>query len=252
MKNFIINAKNIRKLAVAVIWILVWQLIYVSVNNQLLLASPLQVFERLLELIFIKSFWITVLLSIYRIIVGFLLALLVGVILAIFTTTISFLCDLFQPIIGIIKATPVASFIILTHVWMKSNEIPIFMSFLMVLPIVWANVSEGIRKTDIKLLEMAAVFKFSFFQIIRNIYLPSVLPYFMAAFTTGLGMAWKAGVAAEVITTPRYSIGAKLYEAKIYLKTVDLFVYTFVIIFLSIFIEKTFTHFIKLLVKQPK
>ena len=67
-----------------------------------------------------------------------------------------------------------------------------------------------------------------------------VLPYFLSACRLSLGMCWKAGVAAEVIGVPSGSIGEKLYNAKIYLNTPDLFAWTVVIIVISFVFEKCF------------
>lgn len=55
-----------------------------------------------------------------------------------------------------------------------------------------------------------------------------------------LGLCWKAGIAAEVIGIPDGSIGERLYEAKVYLQTADLFAWTLVIVALSIGFEKCF------------
>ena len=67
-----------------------------------------------------------------------------------------------------------------------------------------------------------------------------VLPHFLSACRLSLGMCWKAGVAAEVIGVPSGSIGEKLYNAKIYLNTPDLFAWTIVIIVISFVFEKCF------------
>ena len=67
-----------------------------------------------------------------------------------------------------------------------------------------------------------------------------VLPYFLSTCRLSLGMCWKAGVAAEVIGVPSGSIGEKLYNAKIYLNTPDLFAWTIVIIVISFVFEKCF------------
>ncbi len=76
--------------------------------------------------------------------------------------------------------------------------------------------------------------------VFRYIYVSQVLPYFLSACRLSLGMCWKAGVAAEVIGVPSGSIGEKLYNAKIYLNTPDLFAWTIVIIVISFVFEKCF------------
>jgi len=238
-------------LAALLIWLLIWQAAYWLIGHDLLLSSPGQVAQSLAALALKSSFWLAAAWSLLRIEAGFVLGVLAGTILAVLTVRFSWLHVFFFPAISAIRATPVASFIILALVWMSSARVVIFIVFLMVMPIVWANVAEGIRKTDRQLLEMAAVFRLGRGQIIRLIYLPSVSPFFITSASTSLGLAWKAGIAAEVLSTPLLSLGGALYTAKIYLETADLLAYTLVIIVLSLLFEKlmllvlrrTETHF---------
>jgi len=116
--------------------------------------------------------------------------------------------------------------------------LPSVIVVLMALPVVWSNVSAGIVGTDKQLLEMAKVFRFSTPKKLRRIYIPSVMPHFLSACRSCLGLAWKAGVAAEVLTVPAVSIGRMLYESKLYWETLDLFAWTVVVIICSLIIEK--------------
>ena len=226
------------KLAAVLVLLAVWQLAAVAIGQEILFVSPVVVFSRLWQLGGTGEFWMTVVRSCLRILAGFLLAVCCGSLLAVFTSFLPFLRDLTAPFIGIIKATPVSSFIILALVWIKSWNLSIFISFLMVLPMVWANVTQGIASTDPKLLEMAKLFRFSRWKTLLRVYLPSVRPYFLAACTTGMGFAWKSGIAAEVLGTPKGTIGRELYNAKMYLETPDLFAWTAVVIVMSVLIEK--------------
>ena len=149
-----------------------------------------------------------------------------------------------------IKATPVASFIILSLVWLGTAAVPIFMAFLMVLPIIWANVMQGIHGVDREYLEMARIFAMSRGKRLMKIYIPCVLPYFIAGCRSALGIAWKAGIAAEVLATPAGSIGKNLYEAKIYLNTADVFAWTAVVVIMSLVIEKLFLRILHLATRR--
>ena len=152
--------------------------------------------------------------------------------------------ELLSPLVAAVKAVPVASFIILALVWLSSRSLSFFIAFLMVFPPVYLNVLEGIRQTDGKLLEMAKVFRVPLWRRMRGIYLPAVLPYFRTAVSLGLGLCWKAGIAAEVIGLPRGSLGEKLYNAKVYFMTPDLFAWTAVIVMVSVVFEKLFLRLV--------
>jgi NitT/TauT family transport system permease protein len=124
---------------------------------------------------------------------------------------------------------------------MGRDTLPTFISALMVLPIVWGNIHDGILSVDKQLLEVTKVYKFTPFKRIKRLYLPHVAPYFSAAVKTSIGLAWKAGIAAEILTLPPISIGKKLSDAKIYLETTDLFAWTVTVIILSLLLELVFT-----------
>ena len=115
-----------------------------------------------------------------------------------------------------------------------------FISALMVFPPVYLNVLAGIDSADPKLLEMARVFRVPFRRTLKGIWLPQVLPYFRAAVSLALGLCWKAGVAAEVIGLPSGTIGERLYTAKVYFQTPDLFAWTAVILAVSVLLERLF------------
>ncbi len=145
---------------------------------------------------------------------------------------------LISPLMRLLKAVPVASFIILALLWIKSANLSVLISFVMVLPVIYTNVLQGIESADKKLLEMAKVYRMKPSKQFRYIYLPSVMPALTAGCSVALGFSWKSGIAAEVIGIPTGSIGEKLYEAKLYLMTGELFAWTLVIVLLSVLFEK--------------
>ena len=202
--------------------------------------SPLRVLERLCGLVREPQFYAAVGFSFVRIVAGFLLGLGCGTLLAVAASRWHLAEVLLWPYVTVIKTTPVASVIILCLIWLDSSSLPVFISFLMVLPIVYANMLEGIRQTDQKLLEMAKLFRVGAGRRLLYIYLPQLRPYLITACSVALGLSWKAGIAAEVIGIPDGSIGERLYEAKVYLNSADLFAWTVVIIAVSIAFEKLF------------
>lgn len=230
----------------AAFWIAVWEALYYLINQDILIASPQAVIARGAQLVVTPEFWMTAGLSLYRILIGYLVAVAAGILAAVATSASKIVYALLYPIISILRVTPVASFIILALVWISAGAVPSLMAGIIVLPIVWANVSEGIAGTDPQLLEMARMYRFGRLKTFRRIYVPSVAPYFTAACMTGLGMAWKAGIAAEVLSVPKLAIGTNIYDAKRYIETADLFFWTLVVIILSMILEKV----VRLIVKQ--
>ena len=196
---------GIRILAV-LFWIAVWQIASMWLGQEILLASPVSVIRRLFELIFTGDFWHSAGFSFGRIVLGFSMALILGILLAVLAFLFRTVEILVNPVLTAVKSTPVASFIILCLIWIPSRNLSVFISFLMVLPVIYTNILEGIRQTDRQILEMAKVFQVSMGRQIRYIYVSQILPYFVSACRLSLGMCWKAGVAAEVIGVHKGSI----------------------------------------------
>lgn len=229
-----------QKLGAVVFWLLLWQLAAMALHQEILLASPVSVLFRLLELLPQGDFWRTVLFSFSRITLGFLLACVFGSLLGALAARFPWVRSLAAPLMSAARATPVASFIILALLWASPRFLSAVISFLMAAPIVYENVLEGAGNLDRKLSQMAQVFQIPLPRRLRFLYLPQILPYFRSACASALGLCWKAGAAAEVIGLPVGSIGERLYEAKIYLETPDLFAWTAVVVLISVLSGRAF------------
>ncbi len=207
---------------------------------EILLPSPMQTAKSLVALARTALFWKSLGLSMLRVLVGILCSIVIGTLLAVLTSVSSFARALLSPLMGAVKSVPVACFIVLVFLWMNTATIPIFITALIVVPIVWSNVAQGIASTDGNLREVAQIFGFSRAKQLRVLYVPSVFPYFMAACRSALGMAWKAGIAAEVLAPPLFGIGKGIYLAKTDFDSAALFAWTFVIVIVSYVVEKLF------------
>ena len=221
-------------------WLAVWQAAAMAIGQEVFLVSPVQALRCLLRLLPQADFWHRVGFSAGRILLGFGLGVVCSASLAVAAEICPAAEVLIAPVLQLVKATPVASFIILALVWVRGSSLSVLISFLMVLPVLYGAVRTGIRAADPQLLEMAKVFRLPLGRRLRAVWLPAVLPAFRQGCSVALGICWKSGVAAEVIGLPNGSIGDALYRAKITLSTGELFAWTFVIILLSAAFEKLF------------
>lgn len=225
-----------RLLAVA-FWLVAWQLLAWAVDSRIVLVGPLEVLAKLGSLVVTAGFWASVATSLGRIGLGFLGGVACGLVLAALAARSRVVRALLAPLMGALKAVPVASFVILVLLWVSSRELSVVIAWIMALPIVYTNVLEGIEQTDAGLLEMAEVFGIGALERARMVYLSQVLPYFRAAVSLALGLSWKAGIAAEVIGLPDLTVGEHLYDAKVYLDTPGLFAWTVAIVVVSVALE---------------
>lgn len=231
-------------LLIAGIWLAVWEIASLSVGQSILLPSVADTVSALIKLCGKSETWISVASSVLRVTAGLVAGMLTGCILGSVCAFSKYLNDFFTPLITVIKATPVASFIILAFVWIPTGYVPVFTSFLIVTPIFYTNVFTALKNTDKNMLELAQVYRMPFLRKIWEIYVPSAVNAFTGALVSSVGMGWKASVAAEVICRNRQSIGGSLYSSKISLDTSDVFAWTLIVIVLSLIFEKTAVYLI--------
>lgn len=239
--------KAIKKVAaaigVAVFWLVLWYIAALAVGNALILPNPAETLLRLFELAATSDFWIFTALSLLRIFAGILFAVPASLLFAALCSRSRIADSLFAPAVTLMKSTPVVSFILIAVFIIDRAAIPSMITFMMVFPVLYENLREGIAGTSKELLQMAKVFRLSPLLKLKRIYFPAIKPFFFSALCTSIGLAVKAGIAAEVVAYIPDSIGKKLSDAKSYMEPADLLAWTAVIILLSLAIEKA-TRFV--------
>ena len=229
---------KIRKFVILLFWLALWYGLAVAVNNKILLADPAETLRTMTAMWGEGGFYLVVAGSLMRIGAGFFLGFVTAMLLAMGSWRFPLLEEVLAPVLNLVKAIPVASFVVLLLIWWGSSFLAVAISFLVVLPNIYINILEGLKSTDRRLLEMAKVFRMPFWNRFFYIYRPALRPFLYGSLRISLGMCWKSGIAAEVIGTPDYSIGERMYLSKVYLDTAGVFAWTAVIVLLSILSEK--------------
>lgn len=226
-----------RKIIIALIWLVIWQIMAALIAEEILLPSPLLVFKRFLDLLVQKEFYLAILSSIGKIMIGFVISIFFGLILAFISYKSNLFYDFINPIILIFRSIPLASLIIFLLFWVKSTNLSILVSFIMAMPIIYTNTYEGLKSIDKKLIQMADIYKIKEFDRIWSIYLVKTKTFISSSIISVSGLVLKAGIAAEVIGLPDNSIGKSLYNSKIYLDMPSLLAWTLAILILSFIFE---------------
>lgn len=244
------TARFLQRAGAVLFALALWQTAAMLVGQPMLLASPVEAVKRLAELMTEKDFWKTAGYSLGRIALGFVCGLALGSAAAFAAARWTVFEILLRPFVVSMKSIPVASFIIVCLIWLSGSRLSSFIAFLMVFPVIYGNVLQGLKSTARDMIEMAEVFRLSPFRKLLYVQLPSVKPYLLSACSAAMGLAWKAGIAAEVIGIPTGSIGEKLYMAKVYFDTADLFAWTILIVLLSRCFEKLVSILIGIAYKE--
>jgi len=231
-----LKSKLLTLISVAVL-LIAWKVLSLLLGAEIILPPPERALASLVELMRNEGFLISLLLTLKRGAIGFILSAGLALVLGIAAGENRFFFTLLKPLLTVIKTVPVLSIVLLAIIWLSTENVPVFVCFLVVFPLICGNVIEGIRHVDPQLLEMARIYRVSRFRIIFQIYIPSLIPYLLAGLSTAAGVTWKAVIAAEVISMPRYGIGTGMQFAQIQLDTAALFAWTILAIFISALTE---------------
>jgi NitT/TauT family transport system permease protein len=224
--------------SVVFVWILVWQLASARIGMEMLLPSPSSVLQRLCSLALTADYWAGVGFTFAHVALGFVSAFCAGMVLSASACACHLLRSLIEPLMRVMKAAPVVSYIILCLLLLPSTWLSAAISFVMALPILYTNMLAGLDAVDRNLLEMAAVFAVRPYKRAFFIVFPQMAPFLLSGTSLALGLCLKAGVAAEVIGLPRGSVGEQMYQAKVFVDSGGVLAWTATVVALSFLLEK--------------
>ena len=246
MKNKQLLPKNkvLKSILSAVVILSIWEIIALVVSDSYFMPRVEETFAALVKIVASKSFFKVIFTAFYRVILGIALGILLGIAVATICHKSDLVNTLLSPVISIMKATPVACIIVLLWIRLNYTEIAVFVVVLMVLPIIWQNVYDGFNAIDRNLTEVADVFQFSRIKRIKFLIIPSITSYLLPAIVTAIGLAWKAEIAAEIMTNS--NIGALIYDYKtVSYDSASIFAWTVIIVCFSIIFEKSARYLLR-------
>ena len=236
MKSNAVRRVLLRALVFA-FWILVWYLASFLVDSVLLLPTPHETALELFSLFGRLDFYKVIFFTLLRVLLGLVIGVASGITLAFICHKVEIAKSFISPIISVIRATPVASFIVLLWVLVSGSALAVIVAFLMVMPIVWQNTLDGFDSIPRELVEVAEIYEFSFKKKFTVLMLPVLSGYVFPAVITAVGLAWKSEIAAEIIAYTKNSIGMHINNAKSLLLTPTVFAWTVLVIVMSLLLE---------------
>ncbi len=236
-----------KKTGILIFWLLVWEISALVVRNSLLVPSLGEIVKALAEILVLEDFCRILALSLGRILTGLFFAFVLGLLLAALSFGFSWVAAFLSPLFLSIKTIPIASYVILLLIWNGSETLSVGISFLVALPIIYTNVTEGLKGIDRRYLDLADVYGIMSWNKVWYIYRPQLSASILSCVKLACGMSIKAGVAAEIIGIPEHSFGEMLYMSKIYLSMDELFAWTIVIVLSALILEKLLLALTKVL-----
>lgn len=231
LRKFLLSAAGI--LVVLIFWALI------SLNyNPLILPSPVETLRAVQFLSNSGELWVNIIITLKRTIIGYTLAIVVGFLLALLLKSSDFWQYVFRPLITVVQTTPPVIWLVLAIIWfgIADNLTPVFLIFVVTCPVIFINIFSGLDSINLQLVEMARVYRCPRSKIIKNIYLPSLIPHLISAASIGLSFAWKSSIFAEFIGSSS-GIGFALSMANSNLETDKLFAWALILVLLMLIFE---------------
>jgi NitT/TauT family transport system permease protein len=215
----------------------IWKLISLFYGSELILPPPESTLVATLKLFISENFISIVGLTIIRGLIGFAISFILGIGLGILAGVNSSFNAFLKPILVTIRSTPVISLILLALIWFKVDMVPVFIAFLTMFPFICTNVIDGIRNVDPDLVEMANIYKVSHQRVIKEVYLPAIVPFIFSGASSAMGFGWRAIIIGEVLSQPKFGIGTVMQTAQTYLLVKEVIAWTIIAVIISYLFE---------------
>ncbi|MFE8147460.1 ABC transporter permease [Brenneria goodwinii] len=190
--------------ALILVLLLLWELASYHLYNPFWGSRPSMIAERLFELATGGHLWMHTSTTLLEAAAGLLLAAVVGVPAGIGLACAPRLARLLDPIIMGLYGLPRVALAPLFILWFGIGLFSkITMSFTMVIFIFILNVMEGIRTIDPDQLDLMKSMRAGRIYIARNVLFPAVVPWILASFRIGVGLALIGAVVGELIGSNR-------------------------------------------------
>ena len=221
-----------------IVMLAVWEVVAIRINSEQIMPGPWATLLATLRLFAEKDFLWVVGNTLFRGLIGFAIALILGIGLGIWAGINGKFEAFLKPWIVVMRSIPVVAFILLALIWFKSGSVPVFIGILTMFPMICTNVIEGIRNVDSKLIEMARFYHVSESRIIKEVYVPAIAPFVVSGISSAFGIGWRAIVIGEVLSQPEFGIGSRMHAAQSFLNVDMLIAWTLIAILISFLFEK--------------
>ena len=216
--------------------LIVWAL--ASMNAPaFVLPSPARVWRATLSLVASPTFFADVGVTFGRVLAGFLFAAVVGTVMGMVLGANRRAGEFFEPILAVMNTISSAIWAIFALIWFGlSNWTTIFVVFMTAFPLVLTNVWQGTRTVNVEFIELAHTFRMSRLQVLRKVYLPTILPHFFSGARLAFGFGWRVSLVAETLGASS-GIGYRLRQAADLVQTDQVFAWTLILVLMMVLIE---------------
>lgn len=233
--------KRLLRIALSFLFLLfLWQWLAMQLDNDILIPYPVDVVEVMMTQVTSNTFYEVIVHTLFRTTLGFLIALIFALVIAFLAYFYSWFEDLCYPFLLLTRSIPNISYIIIVLFWFSSQSSVIVISFLILFPTIYANLIQGLKAMPATLLDVMRIYPAPRIDTIRNVYLPHLRNYLIAATNSGISLAFKVGIMAEILGQVSIGIGRQLNICRLNLDMAGVFAWTIWIIAILYVFEKLF------------
>ena len=232
------TSKQYVSIASVIFMLVVWKILSMHFGSGYVLPSPEKTLSTTLNLFTDSNFLATVGSTILRGIAGFVLSGILGLGLGIFAGINPHFNAFLRPILVTIRSIPIIALILLALIWLSPGLVPVFIAMLTMFPFICTNVTDGIKSVDPDIVEMATFYRIRRNRIIRELYIPAIMPFIISGASSAIGIGWRAIITGEVLSQPKYGIGTLMQSAQTFLNVDAVIAWTIVAVIISYGFEK--------------
>ena len=233
----ILSKNKIISIVSILVLILIWKIISLIYNSDIILPSPEFTLLTTGKLIISKGFVKIISITILRGLIGFGISFILGIIIGILAGVNQSFYAFLSPILVAVRSVPIVSIILLALIWFKSDFVPVFIALLTMFPFICTNIIDGMRNVDKELIQMSEFYKIPQLTIIKDVYIPAITPFIFSGASSAMGFGWRAIIIGEVLSQPQFGIGTFMHSAQTYLLVNELIAWTIIAVVISYIFE---------------
>ena len=221
--------------------IILWLFLAIKINNDIIMPNPINVFQVMIDLFFSSYFYMAIIFTVKRVMIGLFFSLSLSILIACFSSVSNKFKRLFEPINIMAKTIPNISYIIIILIWFGSEISVSIVTFLILFPMFYSHLLLSLNKINDETKKLLTVYKISNKEKLFKIYFPMIFPDIINELKLGFSLGFKVSIMAEILGQVKFGLGKLLYIAKIDLDMSMIFALTIYIIAISVVIERLFT-----------
>lgn len=196
----------------------IWLVVFLSVNNDMLAPSPWSVIALTFTLLGTGETYLALLSTLLRAVIAFVCSMLVAFGISLLVGVLPSAKKTADRCVTLFRALPTMSVILVTLILFPSSFVPVIVAFLVAFPIIYSAFVREIY-AEARLLDVCVSYGVTAANKTRYVLLPCVKRAVAPQVSDTLPLCIKVVIAGEALALPGYGLGKQMYVGKVNLDT---------------------------------